>query len=153
MATITLAEAKLYLRIDDNVPPEVDAELQMMIDGAIQFMERKTGYIWTARDKTYFPTSDDGCGGDVRIYDFPINSIAGTHPAEEKNDYTLVHSGGQNVVANVGIADASEPPAAIKNAAFQLLKVWYYESEKQVNTMMIPDPVKQVIQAYGRFTI
>lgn len=151
--TITLDDAKLYLRIDDPPDVSIDAEIQSMIDAAIAYMELKTKYIWTPRDKTYFPTSDDGCGGDLRIYDFPINSIAGGFKTEEKNGYTLVHSGGANVTANVGYTNPGDIPPDIRNAALQLLKYWYYESEKQINDQMVPDGVRRVIQARRRFTI
>ena len=146
--SITLAEAKYYLRIDDPVEPELDAELQSMIDAAIQYMEGKTGYIWTERDKTYFE-SGDGC---VRIYDFPINTITTTEQTTEKNGYTLVETS-DPVVANVGYADPADIFADIRQAALQLIKYWYYESEKTINTAMIPDGVKRVIDLRKRFIL
>ena len=151
--SITLEEAKYYLRIDDPIEPELDLELQAMIDAAIRYLEDKTNWVWFPRDKRYFATSDDGCGGDTRIYDFPINSITGGFPEEEKNGYTLVHTRGAIITANVGFADSNDIPAPLKQAALQLIKYFYYESEKTLNTEMIPDGVRRTIDLYKRFIL
>lgn len=149
---ITLAEAKLYLRIEDS-DAALDAEIQSMIDAAFAYLDKKTNVVSSPRDKRYFPTSDDGCGGDLRIYDFPINSITGGHPSEEKNGYTIVHSAGEIVTANVGYTDPADYPEPLNQSALQLIKYWYYESEKKINDQMIPDGVHRVIDLYKRFII
>ena len=32
-----------------------------------------------------------------------------------------------------------------------MIKVWYFESEKQVNSTLIPESVKEVVDLYKRF--
>ena len=141
------------MRIDDPVDISIDTEIQSMIDASVEWLETKTNFITSARDKKYFPTSDDGCGGDLRIYDFPINSIPAEYRTEEKNGYTLVHSNGDIVTANVGYTDPNDVPAWFDNAVLMLLKYWFYESEKQTNTTMVPDGVKKMVETYRRYTI
>ena len=34
-----------------------------------------------------------------------------------------------------------------------MIKVWYYEAEKQSNTTLIPENVHQILGAYRRFTV
>lgn len=144
---ITLAEAKTYLRIDDPVDVSIDAEIQGMVDAAIKYMEKKTGYIWENGPRLYHPT--DGC---VRIYDTPVTGDLSAYDFEIKNGYILVHTN-ESVLVNVGYIAPSEPPAPIKQAALQLLKYWFYESEKQTNDQMVPDGVHRVIELYKRFVI
>jgi hypothetical protein len=144
---VTLDEAKLYLRIDPPTDVSLDNEINAMILGAERYIEKKTGYLTTLRDKTYYPT--DGC---VRIYDYPINSIAGGHDSEVKNNYTLVKVN-EPVTASVGYFNPDDYPPDLKQAIFQLLKYWYYESEKKINDQMIPDGVHRVIELNKRFLI
>ena len=48
MSAIPLADALLYLRIDD-ASPLVDQEIQSMLDAAEQFISRKTGHYFSLR--------------------------------------------------------------------------------------------------------
>ena len=148
MSAITIEQAKLYLRIDDTLDPDQEAELQSMIDASETFIERKTGYILTPKDKLY-GRSADGC---IRVYDFPITEDLSGFDSEEKWNYTLIRNQG-SVLLNVGYATVSEIPQDLINAALMMLKVWYYESEKQVNTSLIPEAVRQVIWNRKRFII
>ena len=49
---IPLADAKVYLRIDDTLT-EDDAQITRMINGALSYVERYTSHILYARDKEY----------------------------------------------------------------------------------------------------
>lgn len=147
MSVITLDEAKYYLRIEDTLTPEGDAELQSMIEAAERFIERKTGYVFENREKTYNPV---GCY--VRIYDTPVTGDLSAYETEVKNGYILVHTTEQLAV-DVGYVAPDKPPQALLNAAKQMLKVWYYESETQNNTTLIPQAVQEVINNYRRFTL
>jgi hypothetical protein len=44
-----------------------------------------------------------------------------------------------------------EVPDELIQACLQMIKIFYYESEKQVNTTLIPESVKQIIDIYRRF--
>lgn len=66
---ISLANAKLYLRVDDTLT-EDDAQITNMINVALKHVEDNTQILVFARDKTY--RMINGC---IRVYDYPINSV------------------------------------------------------------------------------
>ncbi len=66
---ISLASAKLYLRVDDTLT-EDDAQITSMISTALKYVEKNTQILVFARSKTYRMIN-----GFKRVYDFPINSI------------------------------------------------------------------------------
>ena len=66
---ITLAAAKLYLRVDDTLT-EDDAQITSMISAALKYVEDKTGHLVYDRDETYRMIN-----GVKSVYDHPINSV------------------------------------------------------------------------------
>ena len=99
-----------------------------------------------ARDIVY----TQGC--QVKVYDYPINSIV-TDPAPYQVDFStwVVFIDTKTVELNVGYENAEDVPDELIQAALQMIKVWYYESEKQVNSTLIPESVKEAIDVYRRF--
>ena len=61
---IPLADAKIYLRIDDDLT-EDDAQITRMINVSLSYVERYTNVILFAKEKTY--RLIDGC---ISVYDF-----------------------------------------------------------------------------------
>ena len=147
MSRITVETAQYYLRIDE-LPQGGDDELQAFIDAAEAFIERKTGHILTPKTKTY-RAEPDGC---IRVYDYPINSSLTAYTTYLHPGYLLIE-GEESVTLNVGYTDPADVPQALLSAAKQMLKVFYYESETQQNTSLVPMPVKQIIDNYKRFVI
>jgi len=141
---ITLETAKNYLKVDEDFTDD-DALITSMINGALRFIEKRTNHIMFAQDKIY----NGSC--QVKVYDYPINSIV-TDPAPFKVDYTLftIYPDVKTVTLNVGYG-VDEVPDDLIQAGLQMIKVWYYESEKQVNTTLIPESVMQVIDINKRF--
>ena len=144
LTVITLARAKNYLRIDSDLT-EDDAEITSMINGALRFIEKRTNHIMYVQEKVYTGSCQ------VKVYDYPINSIV-TNPAPFKVDFSLftIYPDVKTVTLNVGYA-ANVVPDELIQAALQMIKVWYYESEKQVNSTLIPESVMQVIDINRRF--
>ena len=144
LSVITLARAKNYLRVDEDLTDD-DTEITSMINGALRFIEKRTNHIMFARDVVY----NGAC--QVKVYDYPINSIV-TEPAPFKVDFALftVYPDVKTVTLNVGYG-ANEVPDDLIQAALQMIKVFYYESEKQVNTTLIPESVIQIIDINRRF--
>ena len=142
---ITLERAKNYLRIDIDLTDD-DTEITSMINAALRFIEKRTNHIMFARDIVY----TQGC--QVKVYDYPINSIV-TDPAPYQVDFStwVVFIDTKTVELNVGYENAEDVPDELIQAALQMIKVWYYESEKQVNSTLIPDSVKEAIDVYRRF--
>ena len=151
---ITLAQAKTYFIIDDT-QNETDAEITQMIKSALSYLEKKTNHIFYMRDISY----DLDSSGCVRIYDFPVNIrdsvlLPEDLQEEKKSLYTNLSSQtADSLIVNVGYSLPASIPPELIDAALQMIKVWYYESEKQANTTLIPESVKEVIEVNKRFIL
>lgn len=141
---ITLVRAKNYLRVDEDLTDD-DTEITSMINAALRYIEKRTNHIMFAQEKVY----NGSC--QVKVYDFPINSIV-TDPTPFKVDFAAftVYPDVKTVTLNVGYG-VDEVPDDLIQAALQMIKVFYYESEKQINTTLIPESVMQVIDINRRF--
>ena len=141
---ITLERAKNYLRVDLDLTDD-DTEITSMINASLRYIEKRTNHIMFAKDKTYYGSCQ------VKVYDFPINSIV-TDPVPFSVPFSMFmcYPDVKEVELNVGYAQ-DEVPDELIQAALQMIKVWYYESEKQVNSTLIPESVKEVIDIYRRF--
>lgn len=144
LTVITLDRAKNYLRLDLDFT-EDDDEIASMISGALRFIEKRTNHIMYPQEKIY----NGVC--QVKVYDYPINSIV-TSPTPFVCYFTTfaIFPNDKTVTLNVGY-DFMNVPDDLIQAALQMIKVWYYESEKQVNSTLIPESVKEVIDLYRRF--
>jgi len=141
---ISLERAKNYLRIDSDLTDD-DTEITSMIKAACGYVEKRTNHIFYAREKVYTGSCQ------VKVYDFPINSI--TLPLDPFVCYFsmfAIFPNDKTVTLNVGYA-VGEVPDELIQACLQMIKVWYFESEKQVNSTLIPESVKEVIDIYKRF--
>jgi hypothetical protein len=139
---ITLERAKNYLRIDDCLIDD-DNEIVSMINAACRFVEKRTNHIFYPQDKTY----RQGC--QVKVYDYPISDFG---------DYFVCHfstfvvfPNDTEVTLNVGYENPEDVPDELVQACLQMIKTWYYESEKQVNTTLVPESVLQAIDVNRRF--
>lgn len=142
---ISLSRAKNYLRIDSGMIDD-DAEITSMINAALRFVEKRTNHLVYERPATY----TGAC--QVKVYDYPINSIV-TNPAPMVVYYSTyaVFPDVKTVNLTVGYGNVANVPDELIQAALQMIKIWYYESEKQVNTILIPESVKEALDVYRRF--
>lgn len=143
LSALPLDEVKLFLKIDDE-QNETDEEIVNMINASLQFIEKRTNIIMFARNHTYY-----GCNF-VNVYDYPINTA---DAGQKRNTYTIVPTIDGEVTLNVGYLSSLDIPSDLKQAALQMIKVWFYESEKQINTSLIPTNVIEVIDANKRFIV
>ena len=123
---ITLAEAKVYLRVDNDLT-EDDNQITRMINSALKYVEDVTNIMMFARNKSY--RLIDGC---VRIYDAPINSeVTADLVVENKTLYTNYKLGSDNglIVLNVGYVTATDIPQELISVAFELIDIFYYGKE------------------------
>lgn len=142
---ITLERAKNYLRIDTTLTDD-DAEITAMINAACSYIEKRTNLIFYPRNKVY----KGSC--QVKVYDYPINSIVTTPaPFAYEQPMFTVYPDVKTVELNVGFVDPNDIPDELIQACLQMIKVWYFESEKQVNTTLIPESVKEAIDLNRRF--
>lgn len=143
---ITLEQARNYLRIDDDFTEDDDSIIKM-INASLSFIEKRTNHILFPREKEYFGECS------VNVYDYPINSIPLGHTACKYSTYSNVSTSNRVVSLNVGYTDPLDIPSELIECAMQMLKVWYYESEKQVNTTLIPESVMQSIDINRRYLL
>ena len=144
LSVITLERAKNYLRVDLDFDTD-DSEITSMINASCRYVEKRTNHILYARDIIY----KGSC--QVKVYDYPINSIV-TDPAPFKVDFAMftVYPDVKEIELNVGYR-TDEVPDDLIQAMLQMLHVFYYESEKQFNSTLIPESVKEVIDINRRF--
>lgn len=146
---ISLSRAKNYLRIDDTLT-EDDEEITSMIKAAFQFIERYTNHIFIARDfSQYVPP---------KIYNYPINSVTGVDQVDWDHYYQRnmdklcgEYTAPTWTTYNAGYTDTDQVPEDFIQAALQIIKVWYFESEKQSNSTLIPISVTQSLDQLRRF--
>jgi hypothetical protein len=144
---LSLERVKEYLRVDSDFD---DTEIQNMIWGAETYFSNETNHIFGIQEKDYFPP--------FRIYDFPI--IDTSTLTRKPNYYIPTECPTTDFITlEVGYATEGAIPNDIVQCLLQIIKVWYYESEKETsqsgssNTSLLPMSVKQVIEKYRRFLI
>lgn len=143
---ISLERAKLYLKVDAG-QTETDAEITSMINSSLSFIEKRTNHIFKTRSKVYY--KDCALVNQVKVYDFPIQSPPAntiTRPL-----YSVVPTVDNIVTLTVGYTTVTDIPNELIDAALQIIKVWFYESEKHENTTLIPISVLQAIDVNKRF--
>lgn len=147
LEVLPLAEVKNYLRLDEEFI-EDDFAIERMIKSALQFIEKRTNHIFEIKEGVIYSNDE----GKITIFDYPIRF---SNPDNVNilyySDSVKVFS--NSIVASIGYLDSRDVPSALIDAALQMIKVWYYESEKQVNTTLLPENVNQIINTYRRFTI
>lgn len=145
LSVIPLSRAKNYLRIDASLT-EDNNEIESMIKAACSYVEKRTNHILFARDKVY----TGAC--QVKVYDYPINTIV-TDPAPWNLTRTMytIFPDSKTVTLNVGYLTPDLVPDIFIQSALQMIKIWYYESEKKVNSQIIPISVTEALDVEKRF--
>lgn len=126
---ISLAEAKVYLRVDDTLTVD-DAQITSMINSALKYVEDYTQVLVFDRAKTY--TLVDQV---VRVYDYPINSV--TSPTENLEtelktlytNYCYNDTDTQDLVLNVGYDNPDNVPQDLIQVAYEIIDIFYYGKE------------------------
>ena len=124
---IPLADAKIYLRVDDTLT-EDDGSITRMINGALAYVEKWTNFLVYDRTKTYLMID-----GLVRVYDGPINTLVSplTVDTVQKNNYSVYCLGTDTIdlKLNVGCANTSDIPQGLIDVAYEIIDLMYYEHE------------------------
>lgn len=145
---ISLEQAKLYLRIDDG-QTVTDDEITHMINSALSFIEKRTNHIFKTRDKVYY--KDCALAQQVKVYDYPIVEPDPPINIKYRPLYAIVPTVNDMVTLTIGYSSVDDIPSELIDAALQIIKVWFYEGEKQANTTLIPLSVMQAIDVNRRF--
>jgi hypothetical protein len=150
---LTLAQTKTFLRIDDTLSDD-DAQITQMIKSALSTIERRTNVLVYARSKSYLFQDYE-----VRVYDFPINSLTSPSDAvlvekELHSIYTTNNTANIKLVLNVGYTNPLDIPSELIDAALQLVKYMYYEAETNTASKgNIPYWIQEMINQHKRFII
>ena len=142
---ISLEQAKLYLKID-TLQTETDAEITNMINSSLSFIEKRTGHVFKTKSKTYYSCA---LVNSVIVYDYPIVTPPANTQLRQLN--AIVPTVNGSVTLTLGYDALEDIPSELIDAALQLIKVWFYESETQSNTTLIPLSVMQAIDVNRRF--
>lgn len=143
---ISLEQAKLYLKIDP-AQTETNDEITGMINSSLSFIEKRTNHIFKTKEKVYY--KDCALVQQVKVYDYPIQDA----PTDTiiRPLYSIVPTVNDTVTLTIGYENLEDIPSELIDASLQLIKVWFYESEKQSNTTLIPLSVIEAIDVNKRF--
>lgn len=142
---LDVPEVKRFLRLDEDYTDE-DQDLENMISGALSFIERNTNHIFRIQSKTYYR----GYLDYIDVYDYPINSApAGVLPCKRFPNYSRYDY--DSVTLQIGYTTRDQVPPDLIQAALQMIKVFYYETEKNVNTSLLPMAVDEILNSNKRF--
>lgn len=146
---IPLEEAKVYLRIDEDLL-EDDNQIIRMIKGSLSYIEQYTGIHFYNRDKTYNVV--DRC---VRVYDYPINSEESTIIKKEvKTLHTNYITDEDTLTLNIGYENTEDIPQELLEVAYTIIKNMYYEKENNKTILDSIDSLSvMTLNQYKRFII
>lgn len=134
---VTLEQFKSIARIDYN---QDDAELQLYLDGAVEFIENYTNHSLKEKTVTYV---SNGCA--KKFYGSPIVSITGATSTFYHDLHVVINANlGDTVTIQLGDSDKS-----ILKAAVYSLATTMYES-KEVETMTLPVDLQGKINKFRR---
>ena len=132
---ISVAEAKKYLRLDEDFN-EDDSDIERMIASALEYITKNTNYVFRVQNKTYRQDSD--C--NVIIYDYPVNTTDFTPNIPPYYSGYIKFKNTDVVTASIGFTSKSDEcfPRALIDCALQIIKVYYYGSETNENSTLMP---------------
>lgn len=143
---LPLATVKNYLRLDSSFTAD-DQDIERMVSSALSVIEKQTGYVLQLRENVTYKRAY--CGF-IDIYDYPVIYSGNL----TRLDYAgKVRFDADEVTVNLGYDTVNAIPSALLDCALQMIKVWYFEAEKQENTTLIPENVKQILMTYKRAII
>ena len=146
---ITLPDAKVYLRVDDDLT-EDDTQITRMINGALSYIEQYTNIYFYARDKSY--NVIDSC---VKVYDYPINSEVSEYTEKETLTlHTNYTTDLDTFTLNIGYTDNDDIPQELLEVAYTMIKSMYYEKESNKSILDSLDTLSMMtLNQYKRFIL
>ena len=147
---ISVAEAKHYLRLDSDFD-EDDPDIERMITSALEYITKHTNYVFRVQNKTY--RQDYEC--NTFIYDYPVNTTDFTPNIPLYYSGYIKFKNTDVVTASVGFSSKADEgfPSALIDCALQIIKYYYYGSETNENSTLMPKAVEDIIRTYRRCII
>lgn len=146
---LSIDDVKRYLRLEPEFNDD-NPDLERMIASAFGYIEKQTNHIFKPQDRTYRKTYSD----HINVYDHPVNTTV--FPDNISPSYYpgfIRFCNQDSITLNVGYVSKDNAPAELVECALQMIKVWYYEAEKNSNTTLLPENVKQIIDSNRRFLV
>lgn len=144
---ISLERVKLYLKLDAG-QTETDDEITSMINSSLSFIEKRTNHIFKTKNKIYY--KDCALVEQATVYDYPIQNT-GNLNIQYSTNKAIVPTVNGFVSLTIGYDNLDDIPNELIDSALQIIKVWFYEAEKQENTSLLPLSVLQAIDVNRRF--
>lgn len=147
---ISVAEAKKYLRLDEDFN-EDDSDIERMIASALEYITKNTNYVFRVQNKTYRQDSDS----NVIIYDYPVNTTDFSPNIPVYYSGYIKFENTDVVTASIGFTSKADEgfPSALIDCALQIIKYYYYGSETNENSTLMPKAVEDIIRDYRRCII
>jgi hypothetical protein len=151
---ISLEQAKNYLRIDDGMTAD-DSFITSMIKASLQWIEQYTRHILVEQEVTLYAPAQTNCEGQYiyYVYHYPIVSALPDADKTTRNLYSKYYTTEEELVITAGYDELDLVPEAIIQASYGIMQAWYYNSEKQIQSSLIPDSVKFALDPYRRFPL
>jgi len=152
---ISLATAKTYLRIDDDITG-VDVEVGIMIDSACELIEQYTQVFLKPQSKTFYFNTQNY----ARVYAYPITAITAPASADDYevtvkqlySVYELNNTTLESITASIGHSDTTNVKAIFIQAVLETVKLWFYGSETEtVMKGYVPSSVMAILSSERRF--
>lgn len=149
---LPLATAKNYLRIDDTLTTD-DADITRQINSALSFIEDYTNVIVYARSKEYLFQNRE-----VRVYDFPINSLTTPTDAVRKRKslysiYTATSNDDEVLTLSVGYSDPLDVPSGLIDVALEMVDISYYGQKEDGanNSRVLSEQSNNILEKAKRY--
>lgn len=134
---VSLTLFKKIARIDWS---QDDEELQLYLDGAVQFIEKKTNVSMSPKVVSYI--SD---GSPREIYDFPILSVTGHEKMHDGILSTVIYSKRGDVVT-INLGDANNK--ILESVSYSVALTMY--EQKEIDGVVLPTDVEIKVNRFIR---
>lgn len=143
MATVTLQQAKEWLRVDFD---DDDDLIQGLIDAAEGWVETYTCHVLSPKDVVL--KGRNGVCSDY-CYLYPINNIPEEVVYETYSLFTQIYlRKGESTTINVGYTNVADIPKQLLTAVKKLVTYWY--EQRDVYTVELPNDVQILVNQLRR---
>jgi hypothetical protein len=107
------------------------------------------------RDFTLYAPAQTNCEGQFiyYVYHYPIVSALPDADKTTRNLYTKYYTTEEVLVITAGYDELDLVPEALIQASYAIMQVWYYNSEKTIQSNLVPDSVKFALDPCRRFPL
>lgn len=138
---LPLPEVKNYLRLDADFTAD-DEAIERMVRAAFEHFEDNTGHIIALRENVVYNRPHGERWLD--IYQRPVTY---TGELTKIDGFGVTKFDADTVTVTLGYTSRDKIKSKIIEAVLQMVKIFYFEAEKQIETTLIPESVNQIIHS------